>query len=153
MTVDAKQDIKVFRAAIFPLSITIAGPALLIVFCWMLRLDGWRHLDWKSLLLGAISIEFAGVAFAWVISVCFPIKLAPAGVHGHSFGGAPRFILWQDIARATPFRYLTFRFLRLHPADGKGATWVALSQSRQKEFEEEIRKLAPPDCPIRAYLQ
>ena len=132
----------------------IAGPALVrIVFCLTLRLQGWRHLDWKSLLLGAVTIEIAGIAFAWVISVCFPNKLAPSGVHGHSFWGVPRFIRWQDIEKATPFRYLTFRFLRLHPVGGKSATWIAFSQARQKEFEEEIRKLAPPESPLRAFLK
>jgi hypothetical protein len=45
------------------------------------------------------------------------------------------------------------RFLRLYPSDGTGPTWIALSQSRRREFEEEIRKLAPPDSPIRAFLK
>jgi hypothetical protein len=153
MTMDAKKDSKVFRAAVFPLSLTIAGPALVIVLCLMIRLQGWRHLDVRSLLVGGVTVELTGLACGWTISVCFPNKLEAAGVHGHSFWGVPRFIRWPDIQKATPFRYLTFRFLRLCPGDGKGATWIALSQSRRKEFEEEIRKLAPPENPIRAFIK
>jgi len=153
MTMDAKQDRKVFRAALFPLSIAIAGPALVIVCCLTIRLEGWRGLDLKSLFEGAVAIELAGLAFAWVISVCFPNKLGPSGVDGHSFWGVRRFIRWQDIQRASPFRYLGFKFLRLYPGGGRGATWIAFSQARQKEFEEEIRKLAPLESPIRAFLK
>jgi hypothetical protein len=151
MTADAKKDIKVFRAALFPLAVAIAGPALVIIFGMMLRLEGWRRLDWKTLSLGAASIALAGMVFAWVISFWFPIKLSPTGIHGHSFWGVPRFIAWPDITRATRFRYLSFKFLRLHPPVG-AATWIALSQGRQKQFEDEIRRLSPSDCPIRAYL-
>jgi hypothetical protein len=152
MSADAKEEGKVFRAAVLPLSGAIAGPGMLFVLCLIIRLYGWRHLDLKVVLAGMVAVEFAGVACAWAFSVCFPNKLNAAGVHGHSFWGVRRFIRWGDIQKATPFRYLVFRFLRLHPVDGKAPTWIALSQARQKEFEEEVRKLAPADCPIRAFL-
>jgi hypothetical protein len=153
MTVDAKQDIKVFRAALFPAFVAIAGPALGIVLGFLIRLEGWRHLDAKSLSAAVAGVVFAGIACAWVVSVCFPTKLGPSGVCGHSFWGAPRWIRWRDIHKARPFQYLSLRFLRLYPADGRGPTWIALSQSRKKEFKEEIQKLAPPESPIRAFLK
>jgi hypothetical protein len=153
MTPDEKKDTKVFRAALFPLAVTIAGPAFIIICGLSLQVEGWRRLDWKALALGAASIVLAGAAFSWCISVLFPVKLSPTGIHGHSPWGLPRFIRWPDIARAAPFPCLFFKFLRLYPAAGPGTTWIALSQGRQKEFEDEIRKLAPPDSPIRAYLK
>jgi hypothetical protein len=153
MTVDAKQDIKIFRAAFFPAFVAIAGPAFGIILGCVIRLQGWRHWDGKTLLTGAVEVVFAGAASAWVVSAGFPAKLGPGGVGGHSFWGAPRFIRWQDIHTARPFQYLSLRFLRLYPADGSGPTWIALSQARREEFEAEIRKLAPPECPIRAFLK
>jgi hypothetical protein len=152
MSVDAKQDIKVFRAALFPAFIAIAGPALGIVLGFVVQLDGWRHLDARSLLTAVVAVASAGFASAWVVSVCFPTKLGPSGVQGHSFWGAPRLIRWGDIHRAVSFHYLTLKFLRLFPSDGTAPTWIALSQARRREFEEEIRKLAPPESPIRAFL-
>jgi hypothetical protein len=152
MSVDAKQELKIFRAALFPLSLAISGPALVIVLGLNFRLFGWKHLEFKSLVEAAVAVEIAGIVCAWVISVCFPNKLGPSGVWGHSFWGVPRFIRWQDIREAKPLSYLSFTFLRLYPTDGTGPTWIALSQARKQEFAEEIRKLAPPESPLRPFV-
>ncbi|MGD0208801.1 MAG: hypothetical protein ABSC89_14470 [Verrucomicrobiota bacterium] len=144
-----KKDIKVFRAALFPPFVTFTAIGLTIYFVLIIFQDGFAHPS--ALLFGAIAGALAGFLITCLITKCFSsfmVKLTPDGVQGYSVWGFKRFIQWQDIGAVRPFRLLNLRYLRLYSSREGTTTWITLFLARRTEFEQELRRLAPPDNPI-----
>ena len=145
-----QQDVKVFRIAVIPAFLFIAGLGLSLYFCVMPMMFGVP--DVTIMLIGAAGGALAGFLYAWIISVCFTVKFGSNGVYGHSFWGVRRFIAWQEIAEIRPFRLLNLRFLRLYRSDRTGPTWIPLFLASRSEWVEEVRRLAPSENPILEHL-
>jgi hypothetical protein len=105
----------------------------------------------------AFASEFALVAwvfsvgYAWMLSLLCPDAFSADGIYGHSFWGRRRFVRWQDISSVQSFWLGNLRWLRVYAVDGK-ITWLALFQSRDIEFRQEIKRLAPPTSPVLKYV-
>jgi len=152
MSTSPEQDVKVFRAAVLPVFTSTAALGLPLYFCIVIFTEGLHRVDVPALFIGALAGALAGLVYAWVLTLCFTLKLTPEGVLGHSVWGLRRFIRWQDLATIRPFRFFSLRYLRLYPESGNRPIWIALFLARRADFEQELERLAPPDCPIRKYL-
>jgi hypothetical protein len=153
MSAPPQPEVRIFRVAVLPLYAAMVAIGLPPPLCLVILNEGWRQVDVGALLFGALTGALAGLLYAWLMALCFTLKLAPEGVSGHSCWGIRRFIRWQDIATVRPFRLLSLRYLRLHPQSGARPTWIALFQARNIEFKQELGRLAPPDSPVRNHLQ
>jgi hypothetical protein len=152
MSTSPEQDVKVFRAAVLPVFTPMAAVGLPLYFCIILFTDGLHRVDVPALFIGALAEALFCLVYAWVMTLCFTLKLTSEGVLGHSVWGLRRFIRWQDVATIRPFRFFSLRYLRLYPESGNRPIWIASFQARRADFEQELRRLSPPDCPIRKYL-
>ena len=141
-----QQAIKVFRAAVIPTFVPMATLGLPLGFCITLVKDGLP--DIPSLFIGAAGGALAGLLYAWLLTLCFTLKVAPEGVYGHSFWGVRRFVGRQEIAEVRPFRFLNLRYLRLYKSGRTKPTWIALFLARRVECAQEFRRLAPSGNPV-----
>jgi hypothetical protein len=128
--------------------LVVALPGL---FCIVLILDGLKF-DRPALLIAAIFVTICSPAGALFLSFFYTAGFSSDGIYGHSFWGIRRFASWGDIVDARPFRLLNLPWLRVYTGD-KRVTWVALFQSREPEFRQEIRRLAPVGSPILNHLR
>ena len=147
-------DAKRFRMRIIPGVIFLIGALMLGYFIGMvsvLVMYGF-HLPWMGLFrVILISIPVA-LAFdfvaAWLISLSLPAYISSSGVHGHSFWCMRQFLNWTDIKEAKPFKFCTLTYVRLYSANDSKVMWLPLFQKPSPEFQNEIRKFAPPHSPI-----
>jgi len=120
------------------------------LLCYVLTEDGW-HFD-RHALVSAIGFQIIfSLVMSWMLSRSFPDAFSLDGIYGHSSWGQRRFVGWRDVTEARTLRLLNLRWLRVYAVDGK-VTWLALFQSRDAEFRQEIRRLAPPDNPVLKYF-
>ncbi len=110
------------------------------------------QVQWKPLLVGVAAMVPTSIISAGLLSLFFPVRLSPDGIHAQSVWGLPRFIRWQDIKQARRFSFFNLRWLRLHSRADNSVTWVALFQTPAVAFNQEIHKLAPPDSPVLAFF-
>lgn len=87
-----------------------------------------------------------------ILSLLFPCRIASNGIYGYSFGGTRGYLGWADIASVKKGRLGNLHFLRLFDNAGHDFIWLPLFQSRRVEFENEIRRLAPPNHPVLSQL-
>ncbi|MEJ0089929.1 MAG: hypothetical protein WDM80_09325 [Limisphaerales bacterium] len=147
-----QKDYKVFRAAVFPPFLAFTTIGLTIFFAVEIIQDDFAHPS--ALVGGAIAGAFVGFLFSALITKCsssFTVKLTPDGVQGYSIWGFKRFIQWQEIGAVRPFRLLNLRYLRLYSTHGT-TTWITLFLVHRADFDQELRRLAPPNNPILSYL-
>jgi hypothetical protein len=134
-----------FRAAVIPQSVFMFVGSMLIVLTLIVMRDGF-HFDRRALAALAIAtgaLLVLSILDSWILSLAFTAAFSSEGIYGHSVWGWRRFVRWQDISSVRTFRLANLRWLRVFAADGK-VTWVALFQSKNADFREEIRRLAPP---------
>jgi hypothetical protein len=124
--------------------VTVAGCVLLIAH----KAAAFERALPASIVAGLV-VQLLGTWLAWQF---FPVVLSKEGLHGHSVWGVRRFMRWQDIAAARPFRVFNLLWLRLYSKDGKDVIWLAMFQSRPAQFKDEVRKLASPDNPLLKHL-
>ncbi|HEY1661809.1 MAG TPA: hypothetical protein VGI03_05265 [Verrucomicrobiae bacterium] len=86
------------------------------------------------------------------VSLLFPSRIASNGIYGYSFGGSRNYLGWTEIARAGKIRLGNLVFLRLYDSTGRAMIWLPLFQSRGAEFQNDIRKFAPPNHPVLSHL-
>jgi hypothetical protein len=153
MATSIPSDCKKFRAAVAPMSAFIFVAGMILVLIHNLISNG-LHFDPSRLAFlsgfGLVALVFS-IGYSWMISLLFPDAFSADGIYGHSFWGRRRFVRWHDIASAQTFRLGNLRWLRVYAADGN-ITWLALFQSRDIEFRQEIKRLAPPGSPVLNYL-
>jgi hypothetical protein len=152
MSTQPQNDIKVFRERVLPVFVAIAAIALAVSFIFRILKEGLQGVDVGALLIGAVAATLASLLWAWLMTLCFTLKLSSEGVFGHSVWGIRRFVRWQDIAAVKPFRFLNLRYMRLYPHGGTPPIWITLDLAHKSEFEQELQRLAPPNSPIRRCL-
>jgi hypothetical protein len=150
MNMSIPPDIKKFRTAIIPGAIFLFVSSMTFSLCAISLQYGW-HIDGRALAFTTGAVLMFSFAYSWLMARLFPIGFSADGIYGHSFWGRRRFVSWQEIATARPRRLGNLRWLRVYAIDGK-VTWVALFQSRDTEFQQEIRRLAPPGNPVLNHL-
>jgi hypothetical protein len=144
-------NLRKFRMAITPLFILSSLFNLLVLFCFILIVDG-LHFDCCALTAGSSTLVISLIV-AWLHSVLYPVVFSPEGIYGYSIWGRRHFVPWQNIAMVRTVRLLNLRWLRILMSGDNKVIWLALFQSHKLEFQEEIRRLAPADSPILAHLQ
>src|SRR5258708_1021995 len=69
--------------------------------------DGWRE-AWRfaplAAVVGAVVAILWAALWALLLHFLFPTRLSSEGVSGYSFWGIRRFIAWDHISMARPFR-------------------------------------------------
>lgn len=147
MTFSIPSDCRKFKPAVAPLFICTFVLAALGGFAFVLMLDGspFEHL---ALAVASAVVPVAALLLAWVFSFFFPVSFSGDGIYGHSFWGRQRLVRWQDIGSAQPFTLLNLHWLRIYTRDYSAVTWLALFQSHNAEFQQELRRLAPAGNPI-----
>lgn len=140
-------DCRKFRVAVAPLFVCAFVLGTFGGFCVVLMLDGWPF-ERLGLVVASASVPVAALVMAWVVSIFYPASFSAEGIYGHSFWGRQRFVRWQGIAAARPFRLLNLRWLRIYRSDYSEVIWLALFQSHKAEFQQEMRRLAPAGSPI-----
>ena len=80
------------------------------------------------------------------------LKVSSSGIHGHSFWGMRHFLNWTEIIQVRRFKLGNLVYLRLYSGVDSRVIWFPLFQSPPIGFREEIRKFAPPNCPILNHL-
>ena len=113
----------------------------------MLLLAGWPF-GRLALAITSATVPVVALVLAWGWSHFYPVSFSAEGISGHSFWGRRRFVGWQGIAAAHPFRFLNLRWLRVYRSDYSEVIWLALFQSHKAEFEREMRRLAPAGSAI-----
>src|ERR1043165_5881306 len=141
MAIRIPQNCKTFRPAIMPMAVFMYGGALAIFFPFRLIVEGLKVNLHALLFALTVTAPFV-LVMAWVLSMIYTAGFSSDGVYGHSFWGIRRLAQWRDIVDARPLRILNLRWLRIRTAD-KRVTWVALFQSRESEFRQEIQGHAP----------
>lgn len=86
------------------------------------------------------------------LTMLFPSGFSAAGIYGCSFWCSRLFIEWSDVAKIKSLRLLNLRYLRIYSASNRKVIWLPLFQSHSLEFENEIRKCAPPNHLILNYF-
>lgn len=140
-------DSRKFRVAVAPLFVCVLVLGLLGLCSVVLMLDGMQF-DQRALAFASASVLVCSLVGAWLLSRQFPAAFSADGIYGHSFWGRRRFVRWQGIAAAQPFRLLNLRWLRIYRIDYSEVIWLALFQSHKAEFEREMRRLAPAGSAI-----
>ena len=143
-------NIKKFRSAIIPGAIFVFVCGMTGAFCLIVIIQGW-HFDFHALAIVTVVEVIYSFFASLMMSFVFPVGFSADGIYGHSFWGRRRFVSWQQIVTARTFGLFKFRFLRVYSADCK-VTWLALFQSHDAEFRDEIRRLAPPSSPVLQFL-
>jgi hypothetical protein len=136
-----------FRAAIIPLILFFLAAYLLLFFCFVLAVAGWhfdRHAFGRAVSLAPI----LAVVCALMLSNGFPTAVSAKGIYGHSFWGSRQFVEWRDVSEVRAFRLANLRWLRIYGASTGKVTWLALFQSQNQDFQDEIRSFAPPGSPV-----
>jgi len=134
-----------FKVAVTPLFVLIIASSWLGVSCIVLFIDGLQ-IDRIAFAEASALTTVGSFIGAWALSFLFPAFLSTQGVYGHSFWSMRRFVRWQDVTSARPFRFLNLRWVRIYA--GNKVTWLPLFQSRDLEFQQEIRRFAPSNSPI-----
>lgn len=163
MVIQMPPDVKRFKVSIASL-LLFQAPGMpigfVLGFCGHLPEvipDG--HVDWYLVLRVAkfaaplILLVYVIMTFLlYIIFISFPTGLSPDGIYASSFWGFRRLIRWSDIAKARKFTLLNLQYLLLYSSVDGQVTWLPLFISPKKEFQNEIRKFAPPDSPILKFL-
>lgn len=147
-----------FRTAIVPVfwcisaSVFVLGTSVGLI---LVGLDhgwgtAWRYAP-SAVGVSAVLAVLWAVLWALILHFCFPTRVSSEGVWGYSFWGVRRFIAWEHISMARPFRILNLRWVRLYSSSDTKVTYVALFPSDSASFRAEIHRLAPPQCPILKY--
>ena len=152
MNTQPKNGIMVFRARVLPVFVAMASVTLTGFFSLIISKEGLQGVDGGALLIGVVVGGLGSFLYAWLLTLCFTLKLTPEGVFGHSCWGIRRFVGWQEIVAVKPFRFLNLRYLRLFQNGRACPVWMPLYQAHKSEFEQELKRLAPPNSPIRSYL-
>ena len=92
------------------------------------------------------------VVFSVIISLLYSCIITPAGIYGHSFWGLRRYLGWSDIAAAKKGKLGNLVFLKLYNSAGCSIIWLPLFQAKRVEFQEMVRKCAPPGHPVLSHL-
>jgi hypothetical protein len=111
------------------------------------------HFDRVGLLVGAGGGLLFGLLLTWIAHRLFPVAVSADGISAHSFWGVPRYIRWEHIAAARPFRMLNLRFVRLYSTADDKVTWVGLFPADPEAFQQAIRSAMPPNSPLSAHIQ
>ena len=118
--------------------------------------DGWR-VAWRfaplAVVVGAVVAILWAALWALLLHFLFPTRLSSDGVSGYSFWGVRRFIAWENISMARPFRLLNLRWVRLYSPHDSKVTYVPRFPSDPLAFRAELQRLAPSQCPIFKYIQ
>jgi hypothetical protein len=80
---------------------------------------------------------------SWFMGWGFPYGFSSAGVYGYNFWGIRRLMPWRDIQAVRPFPLFNLLYLRLIPADGREAVWLAFFPRDRAEFRGEFSRLVP----------
>jgi hypothetical protein len=112
---------------------------------------------WRAALRFSPRAAIWGLTFSFVMALLFhwsfPTRISAEGLSAHSIYGFRRFISWENISDARPFRLFNLRWVRLYSSfDGK-VTWMALFQSNFELFNAEIRKFAPSHSPVLKFVK
>jgi hypothetical protein len=140
-----------FRIAVLPLFLFVLVGSILGIACLFL-IDHRRHFDLHALLRATVALLVLSLLWACLLHIFFPASFTADGIYGHSFWGPRRFVRWQDIKEARTFRSFNLNWLRIYATDNT-VTWLALFQSHQTAFREEIQRLAPVGNPILNHLR
>ncbi len=132
--------------------------AFVLALGLVVRHYGAANLHWRSFLIaGGWTVIFFGIPFSVLLALTinrfFPVGFSPDGIFGHSLWGRRSLVRWQDISMVRKFNLANLAYLRIYSGPGGKTIWLPLFQSRSAEFQEEIRKLAPANCPILSYLK
>ncbi len=140
-----------FRPAIRPLFLSFIAVAFPI-FLLLVLLDDGLHPDWTALSVATIAMALCTLLSAWALQRLFPVRISADGILGHSIWGFRRFVRWEHIAVARPFRILNLHYLRLYSATERTVTWLPLFPTEPHAFYTAIRSAMPPDSPVSAYI-
>ena len=151
MNASSPTSVQIFRPAILPMFAAMCLLGLPIYFALAWFLYGLKA--WPAVLGGGAAFLLTVLFCSWLLKLCFPLRLAAEGVHGHSAWGLRRFIRWRDIANVRSFRLMNLQYLRLYPRDQKHPTWIALFLAEPQRFREQVQALAPPGDPLAEFLQ
>jgi hypothetical protein len=154
MAISTSSGCRNFRVAVTPTFVFVLVLSLFGLFCIILTLtlDG-LHLGRRALAVAGVSVSVSSLVMAGLVSILYPASFSAEGLYGRSFWGRRRFVRWQEIAVARSFRLLNLRWLRIYTTDYSRVIWLALFQSHEAEFRQEIQRLAPAGSPIFKHLQ
>jgi hypothetical protein len=144
---------KVFRSSVPAAYFFVALISFILFYFFIIVTVGLRCLDVDTLLISAATGAYLGFPVALYLVFFNKDRLSSEGVCGNSFRGVRRFVRWQDIVAVKPLRILNLRFLRLYPADGTCPVWMGLFHAHEKEFDEELKRLAPANSPILTHTE
>ena len=152
-------DAKRFQMRIMPPLIFMVVGGLLaghIPGITMVLAKNGHNLRWMMILkiiLFSIPVVLAfAFVIAWLLSVLLPTYTSVNGVHGHSFWYVRQFLNWSDIKQAKRFKLCNLAYVRLYSGKDSKVMWFPLYQKPSPEFQNEIRKFAPPGSPILEHL-
>jgi hypothetical protein len=151
-------DVKRFKVSITSLFLySIVGGFIGCAVGFLLLPIFHVHLDlllfWRISKISILPILLLCAIMTLVLYVAaIPTGFSSDGIYASSRWGFRRFIRWSDIAKVRRFPLLNLKFLWVYSSvDGK-VTSVSLFQAHKKEFEDEIRKFAPPESPVLTFL-
>jgi hypothetical protein len=147
MAISVPSECRKFRAAIVPMFVFFVVADGLCLFGFVLGRERLHFAPAAVLVAGASLLVFSLIA-SCALSLSWPAGFSGNGVYGHSFWGVRRFVRWQEIEAARTFRLLNLQWLRIYRNGDGEVTWLALFQSDKNEFQQEIRRLAPPGNPV-----
>ncbi len=81
------------------------------------------------------------------------VAVSPSYVSGYGFWGSSINLRWQKIKTVRPINFAGLRYLRLYSSRSKRVLWLPLFLQDKKGFKNAVTQFAPPENPLRRYLE
>ncbi|HIJ66262.1 MAG TPA: hypothetical protein HPP77_09970 [Candidatus Hydrogenedentes bacterium] len=149
------EDAHQFRMNLRPLCVFwVATWTIGIALIWLIRRN--FILDVTVMPSLCFLIAFLCV-LAWLLAVLFrrlfPTKIDAGGIEAPNAWGKIRYVLWEDMAKATRLPLLNIPFLRVATSSRGLPLCLPLFLEDRQGFKQVVLNLAPPHNPVRAYFE
>lgn len=133
--------------------------ALFVCYCILAAIDlalfgptlSRRDSDSAQVVI-VISLIALGL-YIWFYREFFKVVVSESEIKAHTLWSIPTSFDWQDIEIVRPINLGGFRSLRLYSTQSKRVIWLPLYLSDRKGFKSAVMQFAPPDNPLRRYLE
>ncbi len=105
----------------------------------------------------ALTLAFFIFAVPFIITgvfriLCPPTDVRPTGIRACTLDGRMRKVIWSEITHVEKVRYFGLNYLKVSSKNDP-TLWVPLFYEDQDIFAEAILSFAPPENPLRPFMQ
>ena len=134
---------------VFVVGYSLLGDSIIILPDWITtRRGGYASI--LSVLFFVVAVSFLLVA---IVRQVWKVVVSASGIDGQNAWGFALTLTWQEIKTTRPFNFGGLRYLRLYSSQTKRVMWLPLFLQDKKGFKAAVTQFAPPENPLRRYLE